>query len=63
MKENKLLILSQEFAVEIIKIAQLCFYNIPEVQFVSAEGLDVYGSEVTKIINETKRAFNPVGVD
>ena len=51
------------FGFDYVNALAKCFYNIPEVQFVSAEGLDVYGSDVTKIINETKRAFNPVGVD
>jgi FMN-dependent NADH-azoreductase len=51
------------FGFDYVNALAKCFYNIPQVQFVSAEGLDVYGSDVTKIINETKRAFNPVGVD
>ena len=51
------------FGFDYVNALAKCFYNIPEVQFVSAEGLDVYGSDVTKIINETKRAFNPIGVD
>ena len=51
------------FGFDYVNALAKCFYNIPEVQFVSAEGLDVYGSDVTKIINETKRAFNPFGVD
>ena len=40
-----------------------CFYGITEVQFVSAQGLDVYGADVTKIIEEAKRSFNPIDVD
>jgi FMN-dependent NADH-azoreductase len=33
------------------------FYGIPDVQFVSAEGLDVYGADVNKIMEEAKQSL------
>ena len=33
------------------------FYGIAEVQCVSAQGLDVYGANVSKIMEEAKRSF------
>ncbi len=34
------------------------FYGIKNVQCVKAQGLDIYGADVAKIIEETKRSFN-----
>ena len=45
------------FGFDYVNALAKCFYGISEVQFVSAEGLDVYGSDVTKIIEEVKRSF------
>ena len=36
-----------------------CFYGISEVQFVSAEGLDVYGANASKIMEKAKQYFKP----
>ncbi len=33
------------------------FYGIPEVLCVRAEGLDIYGADVTKIMDEAKKSF------
>ena len=33
------------------------FYGIPEVQFVSAQGLDIYGADPTNIIEEAKQSL------
>lgn len=51
------------FGFDYVNALAKCFYGITEVQFVSAQGLDVYGANVSKIIEETKRAFNPIDVD
>ena len=45
------------FGFDYVNALAKCFYGITEVQFVSAEGLDVYGANVTKIIEEAKRSF------
>ena len=45
------------FGFDYVSALAKCFYGITEVQFVSAQGLDVYGAEVTKIIEEAKRSF------
>ena len=50
------------FGFDYVSALAKCFYGITEVQFVSAQGLDVYGANVPKIIEETKRAFNPIDV-
>ena len=51
------------FGFDYVSALAKCFYGITEVQFVSAEGLDVYGADVTKILEETKRVFNSIYVD
>jgi FMN-dependent NADH-azoreductase len=45
------------FGFDYITALAKCFYGITEVQFVSAQGLDVYGANVSKIIEEAKRSF------
>jgi FMN-dependent NADH-azoreductase len=45
------------FGFDYVSALAKCFYGIPKVQFVSAQGLDVYGSDDTKIIEEAKRSF------
>ena len=44
------------FGFDYVAALAKCFYGITEVQFVSAQGLDVYGADVTKIIEETKQS-------
>ena len=45
------------FGFDYVSALAKCFYGIPKVQFVSAQGLDVYGSDDTKIIEDAKRSF------
>ena len=43
------------FGFDYVASLAKCFYGITEVQFVSAQGLDVYGADVTKILEDAKR--------
>ena len=45
------------FGFDYVNALAKCFYGITEVQCVKAQGLDVYGAEVNKIIEETKQSF------
>ena len=45
------------FGFDYVTALAKCFYGIDEVQFVSAQGLDVYGADITKIIKEVKQSF------
>ncbi len=45
------------FGFDYVNALAKCFFNISEVQCVSAEGLDVYGADVPKIIEQTKQSF------
>ena len=45
------------FGFDYVTALAKCFYGITEVQFVSAQGLDVYGANVSKIIEEAKSSF------
>ena len=45
------------FGYDYVEALAKCFYGINEVQFVSAQGLDVYGANVSKIIEEAKSSF------
>ena len=45
------------FGFDYVNTLAKCFYGIKEVQCVSAQGLDVYGANVTKIIEEDKQSF------
>lgn len=39
------------------------FYGIKSVQCVKVQGLDIYGANITKIIEETKQSYNPSDED
>ena len=45
------------FGFDYVTALAKCFYGITEVQFVSAQGLDVYGADVTKILEEVKQSL------
>ncbi len=45
------------FGFDYVSALAKSFFKITDVQFVSAEGLDVYGADVAKIIEEAKRSF------
>ena len=45
------------FGFDYVNALAKCFYGIPEVQGVFAEGLDVYGADVKKIIENAKQSF------
>ena len=46
------------FGYDYVSALAKCFYGIPEVQCVSAQGLDVYGADVSKILEEAKQSIN-----
>lgn len=46
------------FGFDYVEALAKNFYGIDKVQFVSAEGLDVYGADQTKIIEQAKQFFN-----
>lgn len=46
------------FGFDYVNALAKCFYGISEVQCVNAQGLDVYGADVGKIIEETKQSLN-----
>ena len=52
-----------DFGYEYSKALAKNFYGIKLVQCVKAQGLDIYGADVAKIIEETKQAFSPNDVD
>ena len=45
------------FGFDYVNSLAKCFYGINEVQCVKAEGLDVYGADVAKIIEDAKKSF------
>jgi FMN-dependent NADH-azoreductase len=45
------------FGFDYVSALAKCFYGIAEVQFVSAEGLDVYGADVLKLMQQAKDSF------
>lgn len=45
------------FGFDYVEALAKNFYGIDKVQFVSAEGLDVYGADQTKIIEQAKQFF------
>ena len=47
------------FGFDYVNALAKSFYGIKDVQFVSAQGLDIYGANVSKIIEEAKRSFTP----
>ena len=49
--------IKQNFGYDYVVALAKGFYGIEDVQFVSAEGLDVYGADVGKIIEEAKQSF------
>ena len=49
--------ITYNFGFDYVNALAKCFYNIAEVQFVSAQGLDVYGANVAEIIENAKRSF------
>ena len=49
--------IKQNFGYDYVVALAKGFYGIEDVQFVSAQGLDVYGADVGKIIEEAKQSF------
>ena len=47
------------FGFDYVSTLSRCFYGIKDIQLVKAEGLDIYGANVTQIIEEAKKSFNP----
>ena len=45
------------FGFDYVNTLSKCFYGIKEVQFVSAEGLDVYGANILKLMQQAKDSF------
>ena len=45
------------FGYDYVSALAKSFYGIPEVQCVKAQGLDVYGADVVKIIEEVKKSL------
>ena len=45
------------FGFDYVNALSKCFYGINEVKCVTAQGLDIYGANVNKIIEEAKRSF------
>jgi FMN-dependent NADH-azoreductase len=45
------------FGFDYVSALAKCFYGINEVQFVSAQGLDVYGADEKKIVEKAKQLF------
>ena len=52
-----------DFGYEYICALAKNFYGIKKVQCVKAQGLDIYGAEVTKIIEDAKLSFNARDID
>lgn len=48
-----------DFGFDYVNALSKSFYGIAEVQCVKAQGLDIYGADVTNIIEEAKRTFKP----
>ena len=46
------------FGYEYVEALSKCFYGIGEVQFVSAQGLDISGADIAKIIEQAKESIN-----
>ena len=46
-----------DFGYDYVVALAKCFYGITELQCVKAQGLDVYGANVTKIMEESKKSF------
>ena len=46
------------FGFDYVNAIAKSFYGIPDVQCVKAQGLDVFGADVNKIIEETKRSLD-----
>lgn len=45
------------FGYDYVSALAKCFYGITKVQCVKAQGLDVYGADVAKIMEEAKQSF------
>jgi FMN-dependent NADH-azoreductase len=45
------------FGFDYVNALSKCFYGIPEVHCFSAQGLDVYGADVAKILENAKQSF------
>ena len=45
------------FGFEYISALAKCFYGINDVQCVNAQGLDVYGADTLKIMQDAKNSF------
>lgn len=52
-------IISDEFGFGYVKTLASMFYGIPEIRQLKAEGLDVIGADVEKILQEALDAFDP----
>ena len=50
--------ITYNFGYDYIATLAKCFYGINKVQCVTAQGLDVYGADVTKIMETAKRSFD-----
>lgn len=46
------------FGFDYVNALAKCFYGIAEVKCVTAQGLDIYGADVTKILEEAKQSLN-----
>ena len=46
------------FGYEYVEALSKCFYGIGEVQFVSAQGLDIRGADIAKIMQKAKESIN-----
>jgi FMN-dependent NADH-azoreductase len=46
------------FGFDYVNALSKSFYNIPNVQCVSAQGLDIYGANVSKIMEQAKKTIN-----
>lgn len=46
------------FGFDYVSTLAKSFYGIKDVQFISAQGLDVYGANVTKIMEEAKNSYS-----
>ena len=47
----------QNFGFQYTEAIAKAFFGINEVQFVSAQGLDIYGADVAKIMDDAKKSF------
>jgi FMN-dependent NADH-azoreductase len=45
------------FGFDYVSALAKCFYGIAEVQFVSAQGLDVYGANVQELMQQAKDSY------